>query len=345
MSFVDLYQRRVNRIKSEIERLKRDRLSYYKRRVEKNNKISQATKALRTSRILSTISAKQREIDRYQRELCDIDKKIADYDKRIILKEKELNTDEMRLLQEQKNLERKQDSERKKMVDSFNEQLENQKIVNQSLREELIKLKQSKEKISILFLAACPNDVTQLKLDKEAREIHGSIQKALNRDSINFQTRWATRITDILQSINEVRPTIIHFSGHGCVDGSLVFQDNNDNSKLLPIEDFVKLIYTCSDDVRLVVLNNCYSSVTAKELVSSIESAIGMNDSIGDESAVIFASQLYSGIGFGLNLEKAFNQAIVQMKILGVGGEEIPELYVSDGLLAKDLILVCDKKE
>lgn len=344
MSQVEIYQNRIGRISAEIERLKRDRLSYLKKKVEKSNKIAQSTKTLRTTRLASTISAKQREIDRYQKELLDMEKKIADYDKKIIAKEKELHSDEAKLLQERRKLEKKLDGERKKLVDSLNERLENQESVNQSLKEELYKLKEAQEKINILFLAACPSDEMRLKLDKEAREIHGAIQKTLKRDSINFQTRWATRITDILQSINEVRPTIIHFSGHGCEDGSLVFQDNNDNAKLLKIEDFVQLIYACNDDVRLVVLNNCYSSVTARELVTNIEAAIGMNDSVEDEAAITFASQLYSSIGFGLNLEKAFKQSLVQMKLLEVGCEDIPELYVKDGLSADEIILVCDKK-
>ena len=48
------------------------------------------------------------------------------------------------------------------------------------------------------------NSVQQqkLKLEKEAREIHESIQKSLKRDSISFETRWATRVTDLLQFIN-----------------------------------------------------------------------------------------------------------------------------------------------
>lgn len=40
-----------------------------------------------------------------------------------------------------------------------------------------------------------------------------------------------------------------------------------------------------------------------------------MNNSIGDEAAIVFASQLYSSIGFGLSLEKAFQQAIVSLKL------------------------------
>ena len=41
---------------------------------------------------------------------------------------------------------------------------------------------------------------------------------------------------------------------------------------------------------------------------------MGMNNSFGYEAAIVFALQ-YSSIGFGLSLEKAFQQAIVTLKL------------------------------
>ena len=209
----------------------------------------------------------------------------------------------------------------------------------------------AKEKINILFIASNPdiefidddgNSVQQqkLKLEKEAREIHESIQKSLKRDSISFETRWATRVTDLLQFINEVNPTILHFSGHGTSDGKLVFQDNNDKPKLLSMEALVELINASSDNLRLVVLNNCFSSIISEKIVDNIEASIGMNSSIGDQAAIVFASQLYSSIGFGLSLEKAFQQAIVSLKLYEIPEDQTPQLYVSEGIEAKNIYLV-----
>ena len=194
----------------------------------------------------------------------------------------------------------------------------------------------------IEFIDDDGNTVQQqkLKLEKEAREIHGSIQKSLKRDSISFETRWATRVTDLLQFINEVNPTILHFSGHGTSDGKLVFQDNNDKPKLLSMDTLVELINASSDNLRLVVLNNCFSSIISEKIIDNIEASIGMNNSIGDEAAIVFASQLYSSIGFGLSLEKAFQQAIVSLKLYEIPEEQTPQLYVSEGIEAKDIYLV-----
>ena len=132
----------------------------------------------------------------------------------------------------------------------------------------------------------------------------------------------------------------MHFSGHGTSDGKLVFQDNNDKPKLLSMDALVELINASSDNLRLVVLNNCFSSILSEEIVDNIEASIGMNNTIGDQDAIVFASQLYSSIGFGLSLEKAFQQAIVALKLYEIPEEQPPQLYLSNGIEAKDIYLV-----
>lgn len=144
----------------------------------------------------------------------------------------------------------------------------------------------------------------------------------------------------MFQYINEVNPTILHFSGYGASDGKLVFQDNNDKQKLLSIDVLVELINASSDNLRLVVLNNYFSSIISEKTVDNIEASIGMNNPIGDQTAIVFASQLYSSIGFGSSLEKAFQQAIVALKQYDIPEEQTPQLYLSDGIDAKDIYLV-----
>ena len=265
--------------------------------------------------------------------------------------EKELLKEEQKLSKAKEDEYKQIEWQRKMAMDNLSLDLSIQKENQNKLIKEVDKLKETKEKISILFIASNPdiefidddgNTVQQqkLKLEKEAREIHESIQKSLKRDSISFETRWATRVTDLLQFINEVNPTILHFSGHGTSDGKLVFQDNNDKPKLLSMDALVELINASSDNLRLVVLNNCFSSILSEKIVDNIEASIGMNNTIGDQAAIVFASQLYSSIGFGLSLEKAFQQAIVALKLYEISEEQTPQLYLSNGIEAKDIYLV-----
>ena len=99
-------------------------------------------------------------------------------------------------------------------------------------------------------------------------------------------------------------------------------------------------IMTLSDKVRLIFFNACFSAIQAENIVKYVDIAIGMNTSIGDEAALVFASQFYSSIGFGKSIEVSFNQAKAALMLEDIPEETTPELFVRDGLQANSIILV-----
>ena len=76
------------------------------------------------------------------------------------------------------------------------------------------------------------------------------------------------------------------------------------------------------------------------QIVDKVEATIGMNTTIGDDSAIIFASQLYSAIGFGQPLDKAYAQAKAMLMLENTKEQNTPELFVKEGFEAKDIIFV-----
>ena len=342
MSFIDIYSNNVKRKKEEISRLKKERTRYVGILSDCSSKIVRAKQQIGNTKSQSIIKSKINEISREEKKKSDAEKTISNYDKKIATKEKELYNEEIKLLREQEKEAKIQEQKRKESMNSLSSIIETQRLAQLELTNEVRKLREAKDKINILFIGA--NPTLNLNLEKEAREIRESIIKSLNRDSINFETRWATRTTDLFQCINEVNPTIIHFSGHGTKNGELVFQDNNDNPKIVSREAITEMINASTDDVRLVVFNNCFSSTIAESVVENIEAAIGMSVSIGDNAAIQFASQLYSAIGFGLSLDKAFNQAVISLKIENIEEDKTPQLYVNENFSAKDIYLVTKTK-
>ena len=281
MSLVTMYESSVRRKRDEISRLKTDRVRYVNIVSDCSKKILTATKQANSTKSTSTFKSRMNEIERENKKKTDAEKKISEFDKKISNKEKELLKEEQKLSKAKEDEYKQIEWQRKMAMDNLSLDLSIQKENQNKLIKEVDKLKETKEKISILFIASNPdiefidddgNTVQQqkLKLEKEAREIHESIQKSLKRDSISFETRWATRVTDLLQFINEVNPTILHFSGHGTSDGKLVFQDNNDKPKLLSMDALVELINASSDNLRLVVLNNCFSSILSEKIVEIV---------------------------------------------------------------------------
>jgi hypothetical protein len=67
----------------------------------------------------------------------------------------------------------------------------------------------------ILFVAANPRDTTRLAIDREARSIHVELKRSGYRDRFDFVTRWAPEPLDLLRELRELKPTVVHFSGHG----------------------------------------------------------------------------------------------------------------------------------
>src|SRR3979409_133090 len=71
------------------------------------------------------------------------------------------------------------------------------------------------KKHGILFRAANPRDTGRLALDQEARSIHIELKRSGYRDRFDFVTRWAAEPLDPLRELRDLKPTIVHFSGHG----------------------------------------------------------------------------------------------------------------------------------
>lgn len=203
-------------------------------------------------------------------------------------------------------------------------------------------VKQPVDKLTILFLAANAVQTAPLALDKEMREISDMLRKSDCRDCIECFSRWAVRPLDILQAINELQPEIIHFSGHGTATGELLLEGEGGKPKIVSKEAIIGAITAASEKVRLVFFNACFSQIQAQAIVRQIEAAIGMCIEITDECALIFAAQFYSAIGFGKNLDRAFEQARAAVLLEGLKEENIPVLYVKEGLVAKDIFLVTD---
>jgi hypothetical protein len=194
----------------------------------------------------------------------------------------------------------------------------------------------------ILFLASNPMPTGRLTLDEEARDIEVKIRAADYRESVTFRTRWAVRTDDLLQALNEDRPTIVHFSGHGSGAPGIVLHDATGGSKLVTAEALRHLFTALKDDIRVVVLNACYSTEQARAIADVIDCVIGMNDSVGDEAARKFAASFYRALGFGRSVKNAFDQGIAAIKLDGLADDQTPELLVRPGVNAEEVVIIAD---
>lgn len=195
------------------------------------------------------------------------------------------------------------------------------------------------ETITVLFIASSPEDQDGLRIDKEMREIQQKVRLADHRDALRFEYAVAAQPADLLQRLNQVKPDIVHFSGHSDAAG-LAMEDNDGLTRVLSTDELATLLSVSSRRIRLAVFNSCESAEHAAAAVGHLDAAIGMEQSIGDAAAQSFAGQLYSSIAFGLPLSTAFAQAVLQVRlVLGEGSGE-PQLFLAQGFEGDQLVLV-----
>ena len=347
MSQLDTYRNTLLRKKEELAKLNQDLAKEEAKIAPLKKKILLAESAIKWTKIQSTFKSKLSEIERSNKSILDVEKKIGDIQKKIAQKNKEIADAEKKYQNEQSKENKKLENEEKKRLretmrqsQELNRRLQYNEMMQSKMQLDIEQLKSIPETITVLFLAANPTDTHPLRLDEEARAIQEKIRLSEYRDSVRFETRWATRSGDILQAINETNPTIVHFSGHGAETGEIALLNPDGSTKLVSKEAISMAMSTASNTIKLVVFNACFSEIQAANVVNCVESAIGMSTSIGDDAACIFAAQLYSSIGFGYSLQKSFNQAIAQLMLEGIPEDNTPKLYVKADIDSNDIVFV-----
>ena len=284
MALIDMYRSNVQRKKQEISKLNQDKAKEQSKIADYSKKNLSAKQSISRSKSQSTINSKIREIERNDKQISDCEKKIASIQSKIAQKEKELNSEEIKVFKEQEKIDKKRtQEENKRMRDSqrreneINSKLCRHETFHKKVEKEIEEMKKLPQKIIVLFFASNPTDQTQLRLDEEVRSIMDNIRKTDYRDSVEFKSIWATRPLDLLQALNEYRPTIVHFSGHGSQRDEIVFQDSLGNSKFVTKEALIQTMVATSENIRVVFFNTCYSRNQAESVVKHIDAAIGMN--------------------------------------------------------------------
>lgn len=197
---------------------------------------------------------------------------------------------------------------------------------------------------TILFLGANPSDTRRLALDEEARAIRMNLRMSGLRHLFNFETRWAVRPEDLLQILNEVRPTILHVSSHGHYSG-IALHGQPDKKQMVKADALSEALAAVSIGIRLVMLNACFSQLQGRHFAAVVDFFVGMSDAIHDESARVFSSAFYRALAFGASVQSAFDQGCAAIALQSLPGRDVPRLVCRDGLDPGSVILASATEE
>ncbi len=199
-----------------------------------------------------------------------------------------------------------------------------------------------------LWFTALPDQASQLRLDRERREIMDQTRQALGRSlgagqeyhELVFQDEWAIGPEGLVQSLVSAQPVLIHYSGHGQEKMGLVLQDRQDKVQGLKGEGLAKILANFPS-VRVVVLNACETVEHARQLFegTQVEVVVATTRPIGDRTAIVFAGQFYALLARKMSVGEAFELAN-QLAVLAVPGDAgVLTLLVRDGLNANEILL------
>ena len=182
--------------------------------------------------------------------------------------------------------------------------------------------------VRVLFLAADPGDQAKIHLGRELQEIRGRLK---NNTSFELVDHLAVKPSDVLQTIINYKPHIVHFAGHGLESGDLCFEDDQGRTKPMPPEALSSLFRLVTEHVKCVIVNTCFSEKQAVAIAQYIPTVIGTMKEIGDKAAISFSTGFYTALEANLsqqNIQKAFEIGRVSIQFDGNMKEKLTPILL-----------------
>jgi hypothetical protein len=179
---------------------------------------------------------------------------------------------------------------------------------------------------------------------REMREIFERLEEGSERASFQLFKYPALRPRDFQRLLLLHKPHIVHFSGHGSRQRKIVFEDDAGKSKLIDRTAFANVIRILKDNVRLVVLNACFTMSQAAVLQDVVDFTVGIGSTVGDSAAITFAGAFYRALAFGRSVDEAFELGKTELKLLGKKTPRGLALLVRDGADATEPFLPSQRK-
>jgi len=269
--------------------------------------------------------------ERADKQAEPLEKKAADLTAKIADRTKKLNAAETNLAREQQSAARRQDQVDAKRRRTEVEHPRKVAQISRPVQRHVSEIHQVPrpriEELRVLYLTANPlvdDPSTNLRVDAEVAQVQRAVRGALHRDYMNIELRPAATPEDLLDGLNDLRPHVVHFSGHG--GGGAVAMDNSDinspEARRLSFDQLSRAIRTAGTPPTLLVLNACDTVEGAGELLlHSVPVIVAMASSVLDEAAATFAARFYAGIAAGLTVQKAFDQGVLGVEFVGLSDE------------------------
>ncbi|MBR1122292.1 CHAT domain-containing protein [Bradyrhizobium lablabi] len=199
-----------------------------------------------------------------------------------------------------------------------------------------------KKRLDVLYLMANPIKRHALRVDAEVSKVAEEIRRSRFRDNIALHQSPAANLDAIIRGLNDHRPRVVHFSGHGNTSGLAADDGGIKRIKrqFVSFETLGRAFRATDTPPDVVVLNACSSAGARSALLPSAKAIVVMQDSISDVGAVAFATKFYGGIASGQSLKSSFEQGVLAIESVSLSEVGTPALFTANGVNAAKLTLV-----
>lgn len=158
--------------------------------------------------------------------------------------------------------------------------------------------------MKILFIGVNPKDVKQLRLQEEINIIKDIIDNAPNL--FELKVRNAATKKSMIQYLNNFKPDILHISGHGNEDQTLVFEDEEGYSENIYTIQLGNLLDNYYEHLKCIIISACYSLNDIDSFSERIRYVVGMNTQIPNSTAKEFTQSFYQTLVSTESIEQSF---------------------------------------
>lgn len=196
----------------------------------------------------------------------------------------------------------------------------------------------ARKKLVVLFLTSNPDPKYPLRVDAEMRRVQEAIRGSKFRDSVNIEYRPAADLDSILDGLNDLKPQIVHFSGHGDPIG-IVADSGKVSANPAPLQSYdthvsyellAKALKATVAPPTILLLNSCWGSKGERSLKPAVRFLISMNAPISDIAATVFAPRFYAAIASGQSVKASFDQAVLAVEVASISDATTPELFTAE---------------
>jgi len=174
------------------------------------------------------------------------------------------------------------------------------------------------EHVRVLYLTANPEQ--NLRTDAEVRGVQDQVRRALHRDLIKIDYRPAATSDDLIAGLNDLRPHVVHFSGHAG-DAALLFDNGSieaPQGQDVPYNLLSRAMGATDLPPVLVVLNGCDTLAGAEVLLESTAVIVATASSVSDLAASVFAAKFYAAIAAAQTIGAAVDQGSISVDLAGL---------------------------